>query len=111
MGKVNITLPDRAPITAVTGRAPASTTREPQAYPEIPGRSTAALERIRAHRLYSARTSPAPARAGAVRCVPGPVPPPACADALAARRLRVPDLTPSKSRLGEVGNTTALLHE
>ena len=39
--------------------------------------------------------STAPARAGAVRRASGPVPPPACADALAARRLRVPDLTPS----------------
>jgi hypothetical protein len=59
------------------------------------------------HRPYST----APARAGAVRRVPGPIPPPACADALAPRRLRVPDLTPSTRQESEVGNTTALLHE
>jgi hypothetical protein len=45
----------------------------------------------------AARTmySTAPARAGAVRRVSVSVPRPACADALAPRRLHVPDLTPS----------------
>jgi hypothetical protein len=58
------------------------------------------------------RTSPRPpARAGAVRRVSGPIPSPACADAFAPRRLRVPDPTPSTRQESEVGNTTALLHE
>ena len=39
----------------------------------------------------------APARAGAARCVPGPVLPAACSFALAARRLRVPDLAPQRA--------------
>ncbi len=46
------------------------------------------------------RHSAAPARAGAVRRVPGSIPPAACAGALAPRRLRVPDLTPSKRQEG-----------
>jgi hypothetical protein len=57
------------------------------------------------------RDSAAPARAGAARRVSVSVPPAACADALAARRLRVPDLTPSTRQEGEVRNTTALLRE
>jgi len=61
--------------------------------------------------ILVAQRSAAPARAGAVRRVPGPVAPPACADALAPRRLRVPDHTPSQCREGMVRNTTALLHE
>ena len=49
------------------------------------------LATIPAHRPYST----APACAAAVRGVSVSVPPAACADALAACRLRVPDLTPS----------------
>src|SRR6266699_445356 len=47
------------------------------------------------------------------RCAPRsrPGPPPACADALAPRRLRVPTSPPQKSRDGEVGNITALLRK
>ena len=47
--------------------------------------------------------STAPACAGAVRCVSVSVPPPACADALAPRRLRVPDLTPPTSKRARSG--------
>src|SRR5262249_27297062 len=60
---------------------------------------------------HTARTSPAPARPGAARRAPVPAPPAACTSVLAPRRLRVPDPTPSKSRLGEVGNTPSLPHE
>jgi hypothetical protein len=60
-----------------------------------------------AHPPYSA----APAHAGTTRGRPGPAPPPASTDAVAARRLRVPDLTPTpRGPEGEVRNTTALLH-
>jgi hypothetical protein len=41
---------------------------------------------------HTGRTNPVPARAGAVRCASVPVPPAACTDVLAPRRLRVPDL-------------------
>src|SRR5690242_13085700 len=37
-----------------------------------------------------------------------PAPPAAWGDGVGPRRLRVPDLTPSTSKEGEVGNTTAL---
>ena len=48
---------------------------------------------------HTGRTNPVPARAGAVRCASVPVPPAACTDVLAPRRLRVPDLTtPTRQR-------------
>ena len=78
--------------------------------PGLPRRSTLSPT-LPSHRPHRGRTSTVPARAGTVRRVSGPIPPPACADALAPRRLRVPDLTPSQSREGKVRNTTALLHE
>lgn len=47
---------------------------------------------------------------GAARRVSAPIPLVAWGDALAARRLRVPELTPTpRGPEGEVGNTTALL--
>ena len=57
------------------------------------------------HSPYSA----APARAGAVHRVPGPVPPAAWADVPGPRRLRVPDLTPSKSKRARSGTLSSAL--
>jgi hypothetical protein len=48
----------------------------------------------RARSPHTARTSTAPARAGAARRVSVSVPPPACPDGLAPRRLRVPRTSP-----------------
>jgi hypothetical protein len=57
----------------------------------------------------------APARTGAVRRDSGPVPSPACADALAPRRLRVPDLTPRtkivQQRVSEIARLGSTLQD
>jgi hypothetical protein len=98
--------PPHGPGAALTA-APRSPSMPPgisdRAYHSSPrgGRSATA------NRPYGA----AAARAAAARRVSGSIPPVTCEDTVRSGRLRVSGLTPSKSRMGEAGNTTALLRE
>ena len=83
---------DRADICHRTPRRPARMVRWAGRPAHTPARCP-----------YSARTSPVPACAGTIRGRPGPVPPAAWGDVAGPRRLRVPDLTPSKSNRARSG--------
>jgi hypothetical protein len=81
----------------------AATARMPGASPDV-GAGLRPAPHIPATGCTVPAQAQRPRVRGAVRRDSVPVPPPACADALAPRRLRVPDLTPSTRQESEVRN-------